>query len=112
MTKTNPPFMNGVPELLILRSLAREEMYGYELVKAIRAATNEAIGLQEGIVYPTLYSLEKRGSLKARRKVVDKRSRVYYAITPKGRRRLEELTQDWRRVTEGVRTALGEAQRA
>jgi PadR family transcriptional regulator PadR len=112
MSKANPPFMNGVPELLVLRLLARREMYGYELVKAVRTATNEAIGLREGIIYPTLYALEKRGSLKARRRTVDKRSRVYYAITAKGRHRLEALTEDWRRVTGGIRTALGETARA
>ncbi len=32
----NPDFMNGVPELLILRLLKDREMYGYDLVKAIR----------------------------------------------------------------------------
>ena len=30
MRETNPSFMNGVPELLILRLLEQEEMYGYE----------------------------------------------------------------------------------
>ncbi len=44
---TNPNFMNGVPELLILRLLKDHEMYGYELVQAIRTVTNEAISLGE-----------------------------------------------------------------
>jgi hypothetical protein len=35
--ETNPNFMNGVPELLILRLLQQEEMYGYEIVQAIRS---------------------------------------------------------------------------
>src|SRR5690606_20414840 len=75
MGQTNPPFMSGVPELLVLRLLARKEMYGYELVKAIRTATSEAIGLGEGVVYPSLYGLERKGALKARRKTVNGRSR-------------------------------------
>ena len=37
--KTNPEFMTGVPELLILRLLTEREMYGYEIVQAIEAAT-------------------------------------------------------------------------
>ena len=41
--KTNPEFMTGVPELLILRLLADREMYGYEIVQAIEGATGEAI---------------------------------------------------------------------
>ena len=108
MGQTNPPFMTGVPELLILRLLARREMYGYELVRAIRAATSDAIGLSEGVVYPALYALERKGALKARRKAVNGRSRIYYAMTPKGRRRLEELTGEWQRVTDGIRAALAE----
>jgi PadR family transcriptional regulator, regulatory protein PadR len=100
--------MSGVPELLVLRLLVRREMYGYELVKSIKAATSEAIALGEGVVYPALYSLEQRGALKARRKVVNGRSRVYYSVTAKGRKRLQHLTDEWQRVTGGVREALGE----
>ncbi len=36
MATTNPSFMNGVPELLVLRLLRGREMYGYEIVQAIR----------------------------------------------------------------------------
>ncbi len=36
---SNPPFLNGVPELLILRLLSQRPMYGYELVQAIKLAT-------------------------------------------------------------------------
>ena len=104
--------MSGVPELLVLRLLIRREMYGYELVKSIKAATGEAIALGEGVVYPALYSLEQRGALKARRKVVNGRSRVYYAVTRKGRRRLVHLTDEWQRVSGGIRAALGEPGRA
>jgi DNA-binding PadR family transcriptional regulator len=63
-------------------------MYGYELVKAIRSSTGSAIGLREGVVYPALYAMEARGTLKARRKTVNGRNRVYYCVTAKGKRRL------------------------
>jgi PadR family transcriptional regulator PadR len=108
MAQSNPPFMSGVPELLVLRVLSRGEMYGYELVKTIRIVTAEAITLGEGVVYPSLYSLEQRGALKSRRRLVNGRSRVYYAITPKGQSRLAELMNEWQRITDGICTALGE----
>ena len=101
--------MSGVPELLVLRLLLQREMYGYELVKSIKASTGEAISLGEGVVYPALYSLEQRGALKARRKVVNGRSRVYYSVTAKGRKRLQHLMDEWNRVSGGVRSVLGEA---
>jgi PadR family transcriptional regulator, regulatory protein PadR len=112
MTQTNPPFMSGVPELLVLRLLARQEMYGYELVKAVRVVTAEAISLGEGVVYPVLHSLERNGALKARRKTVNGRTRVYYGLTAKGRRRLERLAGEWDRISAGVRSALGEPEHA
>jgi PadR family transcriptional regulator PadR len=107
MVQTNPPFMSGVPELLILRLLARQEMYGYELVKAVRVVTQEAISLGEGVIYPVLHGLEKNGALKAKRKTVNGRTRVYYSLTTKGQRRFDRLSGEWDRVSGGIRSALG-----
>jgi PadR family transcriptional regulator PadR len=94
----NPNFMNGVPELLILRLLQRQEMYGYELVQAIRVSTRDAIKLSEGVVYPTLHELEHQGILKSRSKEVGGRTRVYYAVTAKGARHLAGLSDQWNRI--------------
>lgn len=106
MAKTNAAFMSGVPELLVLRLLTRQEMYGYELVRAIRLSSNESISLAEGVVYPTLHSLEKRGLLKAKEKQVQGRARVYYRTTAKGQKRLGDLESEWQRVSEGVEAIL------
>jgi PadR family transcriptional regulator PadR len=106
MAQSNPPFMSGVPELLLLRLLDQGEMYGYELVRSIRAATGEAISLGEGVIYPVLHGLERGGSLKSRRKSVAGRTRVYYALTGKGRQRLKKLQGDWRRIQSGIACAL------
>lgn len=106
MAQTNPPFMSGVPELLLLRLLEQKEMYGYELVRSIHQVTGEAISLGEGVIYPALHSLERNGSLKSKRKPVGGRTRVYYSLTAKGKRRLTKLSEDWRRIQGGVATAL------
>ncbi len=108
MPRTNPPFMSGVPELLLLQLLGQREMYGYELVKSIREETRDAISLGEGVIYPVLHALEKNGALRAKRKAVGGRTRVYYALTAKGRRRLENLADDWRRIQGGIAAAMGE----
>ena len=104
----NPPFMTGVPELLILSLLKdREEMYGYEIVAAIGEATGQVVSLKEGVVYPLLHGLEKDGVLKTQRRPANGRTRVYYALTAKGVRRLFELTDDWRRMQRAVARAVG-----
>lgn len=106
MGQTNPPFMSGVPELLLLRLLAQREMYGYELVRSIKLVTSEAISLGEGVIYPVLHGLERNGALKARRKTVDGRTRVYYSLTAKGRKRLDKLQGEWHRIQSGITAAL------
>ena len=108
MAQTNPPFMSGVPELLVLRLLRRQEMYGYEIVRAVKLVTDEAISLGEGVIYPVLHGLEKNGALKARRKTVNGRTRVYYCVTPKGQSRFERLANEWDRIRVGIQSALGE----
>jgi PadR family transcriptional regulator PadR len=95
-----------VPELLLLRLLATREMYGYELARAVRTVTGEAIAIGENVLYPALHSLEAQGWLRSRRRRVGGRARIYYTITNSGRRRLRDLTREWRRVAVGVQAAL------
>jgi PadR family transcriptional regulator PadR len=102
MRRTNPNFLNGVPELLILQLLARRAMYGYEIVKAIQAETGRTLAFGEGCVYPCLHWLEAQKLLTSRRQEVAGRSRNYYQLTRRGGKRLEELTTDWDRVTSGI----------
>ena len=105
--KTNPSFLNGVPELVVLRLLAQREMYGYEIVKAIEATTKQILSFGEGCIYPYLHYLEHEKLVTSRRKTVDGRSRTYYQITGRGRKRLEELCGEWQRVATGVGLVLG-----
>ena len=76
------------------------------LVRSIKSVTAEAISLGEGVIYPALHALERNGSLKSRRKAVAGRTRVYYSLTSKGKKRLTKLQDDWRRIQNGISTAL------
>jgi PadR family transcriptional regulator PadR len=102
MSKTNPSFLNGVPELLVLKLLSRREMYGYEIVKAIQRETREALSFGEGCIYPYLHYLEQEKLVTSSRKTVGGRSRNYYRLTRRGGKRLEELVGEWDRVTAGI----------
>ena len=107
MRRTNPNFLNGVPELLILRLLSRREMYGYELVKEIQAQSNAIFSFGEGCIYPILHYLEKSKLVSSDRREIEGRNRNYYQVTTQGRKRLEELTRDWNQVTLGISSVLG-----
>lgn len=105
--ETNPNFMAGVPELVILRLLQTHEMYGYQIVQAIRAETGDVISLGEGIVYTVLHALEREGALKSRRKTVEGRSRIYYAVTSAGLRRYRDLADTWTTLAGAIQTVIG-----
>lgn len=104
--ESNPNFMNGVPELLILRLLQENEMYGYEIVQAIRSRSQAVIKVGEGVVYPVLHGLEQEGALRSRRKTVNGRSRIYYSITPAGARRLADLASAWASLAGAIQPLL------
>ena len=106
MRKTNPPFLNGVPEMLILHLLGERPMYGYELVQAIRAASGDRLEFGEGCVYPILHRLEAQKLLDSRRQQVAGRDRVVYRMTPRGRRQLARAITDWQHVVATVRQCL------
>lgn len=108
MKQTNSPFLNGIPELLILQNLREKEMYGYELVEAIRASSGDEIILAEGVIYPILHMLERDGALASRRQTVNGRRRIYYALTPSGTSRLEKRVDAWRRLTTAIAAMLQE----
>ena len=107
MKGPNPSFLNGVPELLVLRLLARREMYGYEIVREIQLQTKEAFSFGEGCIYPYLHYLEAEKLVRSRQRDVNGRSRFYYQLTARGHKRLVALTAEWQRVAQGVALVMG-----
>src|SRR5215475_14755195 len=103
---SNPDFLNGVPELLVLELLARRPMYGYELVRAIEQATGQVLQFGEGCIYPVLHRLEKDGHLAAKRETANGRSRVVYRATAAGKKRLAGSVAAWRNIVDAVNQIL------
>jgi PadR family transcriptional regulator PadR len=104
--RTNPDFLNGVPELLILQLLDQRPMHGYDLVQSIRAASGERFDFGEGCIYPLLHWLESQGLLDSRREVAGGRRRIVYRVTPSGRKKLAATVATWRDIVAGVNTVL------
>jgi PadR family transcriptional regulator PadR len=95
--------LQGTLELLILRSLVSGEKHGYEIAEGIYAASDEALTVEEGALYPALHRLEVRGLLSASWDVSDNNRRAkYYKLTAAGRKRLKEATDSWRRTSAAI----------
>jgi PadR family transcriptional regulator PadR len=104
--RSNPDFLNGVPELLILKLISQRPMYGYQLVQAIRENTGEALSFGEGCIYPLLHKLEQREYLASRKEVVRGRSRVVYRVTKKGQTSLAQSAAEWQRIARAITQVL------
>jgi PadR family transcriptional regulator, regulatory protein PadR len=103
--RSNPDFLNGVPELLILKLLSRRSMHGYQLVQSIRAS-GEVFQFGEGCIYPILHRLEAGGFVVSRRESVGGRSRVVYQLAEPGEKRLDESAQTWAKIAQAVQRVL------
>jgi PadR family transcriptional regulator PadR len=106
MKRTNPDFLNGVPELLILRLLDRRPMHGYDIVQAIKVQSREMLDFGEGCIYPVLHRLEHEKHLASKRELVAGRNRIVYRLTAQGRRRLAATRAGWEQVVAAISAVL------
>lgn len=96
--KFSSELLKGSAKNLILATLSKHEMYGYEIIKAIRNQSEDLISLGEGSMYPALHELEKNGLLSSRwvQQENDAPDRKYYHLTKKGRVALGVAKKEWR----------------
>jgi hypothetical protein len=59
-------FLQGTLDMLILRTLAQAPLHGYAIARAIRQATDDAIQVEAGSLYPAVQRLEMQGLLAAK----------------------------------------------
>ena len=109
--KTNPDFLTGAPELLLLQLLSRKPMHGYAVVQAITTATSGELKFGEGSIYPILHRLESERKLTTKRVEHKGRERVIYRPTKKGLAQLAESQSAWQRINEAVAAVLETPQR-
>lgn len=101
---SNPDFLNGVPELMVLRVLRDEPLHGYAIVQQISARTGGKIEFGEGSIYPVLYRLEHEGLLNSRKEEVRGRQRVIYRLSSKGAKQLEARTARWQEIVTAIQS--------
>lgn len=115
MPKENVPLtgaqLRGHLETMALASLEEGEAHGFEVLRRLERAGCGALKLKEGSLYPALYRLEERGSVKAR---VEENpggrrgpARRVYALTPKGRRQLQRGREDWATLVSVIGSIVG-----
>ena len=95
-------FKRGTVDLVVLSVLMERDMYGYEIVKAIKDKSDGNYEVPLGTLYPVLYRFIENGYLSDRDEIVNKRLRKYYHIEEKGKEFYRELLQEYRKISAGV----------
>ena len=95
--------LQGTLDMLVLKTLSRGTMHGYEVSKWIRETTNEALLVEEGSLYPALHRMEKRGWIQSEWGTSENnRKAKYYSLTETGSRQLQIESSGWQRMTEAI----------
>jgi PadR family transcriptional regulator PadR len=97
----------GSTPLLILSILAREKMYGYQIMRELERRSEGYFTMTAALLYPALHQLELDGLLSSEwQEGQGKRKRKYYSITSKGRRALAERQAEWDGFIENLQKTL------
>ena len=97
----------GSVQLCLLALVAKDQKYGFQIVKELRELSDGFFDLKEGTLYPALRRLEERGFVESH--WVEPETgvpRKYYRITERGRRALAEAIGVWDRMAAGTRRVL------
>jgi len=107
MADSQVDVLRGTLDLLILRSLTWGPAHGYAVARWIERATEDALRIEEGSLYPALHRLEDRGHVEAEWGLSESNRRArFYKLTPNGRKALRVETANWQRFARAVFAAL------
>ncbi|MDX1646535.1 MAG: PadR family transcriptional regulator [Longimicrobiales bacterium] len=107
MLEDDRGLLQGTLELLILKALSWNETHGYGIARWIEAATDDALRVEEGSLYPALHRMRAKGWLESEWGTSENNRRArFYRLTDQGRAQLVEKTRGWDRTVKVVGMAL------
>lgn len=105
--KLKKDISKGSVTLMVLSVIAKNDLYGYQMISYLEGLSKGVFQFNEGTLYPILHSLEKEGCVTSYWNVVeDSRPRKYYHITEKGLKILEESKNEWEEYVVAVNAVL------
>ena len=107
MKPNRTDLMQGTLELMILKTLSREQMHGYGVAQRIHQAVDDLLKVEDGSLYPALYRMEERGWIASEWGLSENNRRAkFYKLTRAGRKQLEAQSVNWERVSRAVTRVL------
>ena len=99
--------LQGTLDLLILRTLNKGPLHGWDIAERIEQVSEEVLEVNQGSLYPALHRLEHQGWIRAEWGVSEQGRRArFYELTSAGRRQLQTESEDWARLSAAVNRIL------
>lgn len=107
LVKLNKELLKGSTNMLVLSILQEQNMYGYQMIKELKAKSQNVFEFQEGTLYPILHSLEEKNYITSYWDESGAKKRKYYSITKEGKKHLKEKKEEWETFSAGVNQVVG-----
>lgn len=104
--------LQGTLTMMILKALTWGPMHGYAILAWLQQASDDALRVEEGSLYPALYRLEERRLIASEWGTSDNNRRAkFYRLTPAGRTQLRAQISSWQRGAAVVEKVVAAARR-
>jgi PadR family transcriptional regulator, regulatory protein PadR len=99
--------VQGTLDMLILKTLALEPIHGYGVSVRIEQMSDGTFRLNAGSLFVALERLQRAAMIKGEWKTTENGRRAkYYALTERGRKKLESETREWTRQVAAIARIL------
>jgi PadR family transcriptional regulator, regulatory protein PadR len=107
MASSQSQLLQGTLDLLILKSLALEQMHGMGISRRIAQITDGTFEVKAGSLFPALHRMEQAGWLTSSwgESETNRRAR-FYRLTKTGRRQFQTESERWERISLAMASAL------
>jgi PadR family transcriptional regulator PadR len=107
MPSTQSDLLQGTLDLLILKSLALEQMHGMGRSRRITQITNGTFEVKAGSLFPALYRMQQAGWLTSSwgESKTNRRAK-FYRLTKTGTSQLNAEPERWERISLAMASAL------
>jgi len=99
--------LQGTLDLLILKSLALDQMHGLGIARRVEQITRGTFQVKPGSLFPALHRMEEEGWVTSEWGESENNRRAkYYRLTKTGRKQLETESERWSRISLAIAQAL------
>ena len=99
--------LQGTLDLIVLKALTQGPQHGFQIARWIQMTTDDALQVEEGSLYPSLYRMEKRGWVASDLRLTENNRKArYYRLTRAGSKQLGAEEASWDHFTQAVSKIL------